>query len=428
MDRGLGAVDVGVPADRREGNLVPTTTSTASTVGTDAVPPSASDGSDMDVDGVKGAVADVLPIVRACAGDADRARRLPDEVVTALRRTGINRLLLPVELGGMDAPVVDIIDVVERLATADGSTAWCAVIGTGSNLFAGYLPQEGARRVFADRDQGSATMLAPAGRLTDDGQGPGYRLSGRWPFTSNCLHSKWIGLGAFHADDPGSPPPLRVVFVPAAEVSIEDTWESSGLRATGSHHVVVDDLAVDRGQCSVFNGDRWPDGRLWRIPIVTTYLPLLVSVPLGIARGALDEVARLARDGRSAQRGQIVDDPIALHELGTADARLRAAGAGLREAVAQVHALADRRAPIDRPLQARVCLAGQEAADIAVEATSTAHRIGGGHAAYRGNLLLRALDDVLAARQHLLLAHQHRPHLAKAAVAGAGEPYPPFVV
>src|SRR6266540_470657 len=118
----------------------------------------------------------------------------------------------------MDAPVVDIIDIVEQVATADGSTAWCAVIGTGSNLFAGYLPPEGARRVFADRDQGSATMLAPAGTLTDDGDGHGYRLSGRWPFTSNCLHSEWIGLGAFHADDRGGPPALRIVFLTVAEV------------------------------------------------------------------------------------------------------------------------------------------------------------------------------------------------------------------
>ena len=105
-------------------------------------------------------------------------------------------------------------------------------------------PRDGARRVFADRDQGSATMLAPAGTLTDHGHG--YRLSGRWPFTSNCLHSEWIGLGAFACRRSWCPPALRVVFLPAAEVSIEDTWESSGLRATGSHQVTVSDVAVDR--------------------------------------------------------------------------------------------------------------------------------------------------------------------------------------
>jgi alkylation response protein AidB-like acyl-CoA dehydrogenase len=383
---------------------------------------------DLGIGDVKAAIADVVPTVRDGAGEADRARRLPDEVVGALRRTGINRLLLPDELGGLDAPVIDTMDIVQQLAAADGSTAWCAVIGTGSNLFAGYLPPEAARQVFGDRDQGSATMLAPAGTLTDDW--PRYRLSGRWPFTSNCLHSEWIGLGALHADDRNVPPALRVAFVPAAEVAIEDTWDSSGLRATGSHHVTVDELAVDRERCCVFNRDRWVDGRLWRIPIVTTYLPLLASVPLGIARGALDEVTRLVREGGSARRGQVADDPLALHDFATADTRLRAAGAGLRSAVGEVHVLAEQRSPIDRPLQARVCLAAQVAVEVAVDATSTAHRIGGGAAAYRGNRLLRALDDVHAARQHLMFAHQHRRHLATI-LAGAGGPddvYPPFVV
>jgi hypothetical protein len=122
-----------------------------------------------------------------------------------------------------------------------------------------------------------------------------------------------------------------------------------------------------------------------------------------------------------------VDDPIALHQLGTADARLRAAAAGLREAVSEAHALVDRRAPVDRPLQAKVCLPGQEAVDLAVEATSTAHRIGGGDAAYRENRLLRALGDVLAARQHILFAHQHRRHIATA-LAGIDGTYPLFVM
>jgi alkylation response protein AidB-like acyl-CoA dehydrogenase len=162
-----------------------------SSSGVDAWPSHAMDDSDIDISGVKRAVVDVLATIRTHAEDAEHDRRLPDVVVGALRRTGINRLLLPVELGGMDAPVVDIIDVVEQVAAADGSTAWCAAIGAGSNLFAGYLPRDGAWRVFADRDQGSATMLAPAGTLTNHGHG--YRLSGRWPFTSNCLHSEWIG-------------------------------------------------------------------------------------------------------------------------------------------------------------------------------------------------------------------------------------------
>jgi alkylation response protein AidB-like acyl-CoA dehydrogenase len=146
-----------------------------------------------------------------------------------------------------------------------------------------------------------------------------------------------------------------------------------------------------------------------------------------MARGALDEVARQAREGRSARRGGVADDPVALADLGTADIRLRAAGAGVREAVRDAHALAEQRRPVGRGRQAMICLAAQVASDIAVEATSTAHQIAGGAAAYRGDRVLRALDDVQAARQHLMLARLHRPALTRVLV-GFDAPYPPFVV
>jgi indole-3-acetate monooxygenase len=220
---------------------------------------------------------------------------------------------------------------------------------------------------------------------------------------------------------------LRVAFVPAADVEIEDTWYSGGLRGTGSHHVVVRDLAVDPDQCSVFGGDRWAGGQLWRIPILCTFLPLLAAVPLGLARGALDEVAHQVREGRAAQRGPLAEDPVGLAELATADARLRAADAGLRAVLGEAHDAAEQHRPVLPALQARVCLVAQEATDAAVEATAAAHRLGGGAAAYRDSPLLRALEDVHAARQHQLFAHKHRSELARA-LAGLDVRYPPFVV
>ncbi|HMJ78326.1 MAG TPA: acyl-CoA dehydrogenase family protein [Iamia sp.] len=371
---------------------------------------------------VAAALDDALTVVATEAGSQDR--QLSDEVVEALRRTGINRMLLPVELGGMDAPVLDIVTVGERIGAVDGSTAWCAIIGTGSNIFGGYLPVAGARHVFADPDQTSATMLAPAGTLTPGADG--VILSGRWPFASNCRHSRWIGLGATVAGADADAP-FQVVFVETSALTIEDTWRSSGLQATGSDHVVARDLIIDPDRSCTFGGPPWADGQLWRRPLLTVYLPLLVSAPLGIARGALDAIADQTRVGRTARRGDLRDDPLALADLATADAHLRAARAGLRDAVGAADDQAARGEPVSRPVQARVCLAAQVACDVAVAVTSVAHQLGGGAAAYEGSGLLRALDDVHAARQHLMVAPSHRSELAKALV-GLDVRYPPFVV
>jgi alkylation response protein AidB-like acyl-CoA dehydrogenase len=99
----------------------------------------------------------------------------------------------------------------------------------------------------------------------------------------------------------------------------------------------------------------------------------------------------------------------------------------LRESLEEARAVVDRGDLVDRQLQARILLAGMHACDVAVEATSTAHALGGGAAVYDGSHLLRALLDVQTGRQHLLSGHQHRPALA-AAVAGRDVTYPPFLI
>jgi alkylation response protein AidB-like acyl-CoA dehydrogenase len=399
-------------------------------------------------------IAALLELVRDRADAIERTRRLPDDVVAAVRRSGLNRMLLPTALGGLQAMPTDVMDVIERIAAVDASAAWCAVIGAGSNLFAGYLPESGARRVFSDPDAGSATMFAPAGRLVPDGDR--YRLTGRWPFTSNCLHSDWIGVGALieramepggaggapggaggapggaggapggAGGAPGGPDPVpRIVFVPAVGLTVDDTWDSTGLRGTGSHDVVADDLAVEADQFCTFAGPPWPEGTLWRLPLHTVLVPLLSCVALGIARGAIDEIGRQAREGRSARRGQLGDDPVSLAAFASADTRLRAAHAGLRTALDEARELAERSAPVDKPLRARIFLAALAATDVGVEVTSTAHQLAGAAAAYQGHRLLRALNDVQAARQHLLFSPKHLPELAKG-LAGLDVVYPPF--
>jgi alkylation response protein AidB-like acyl-CoA dehydrogenase len=136
---------------------------------------------------------------------------------------------------------------------------------------------------------------------------------------------------------------------------------------------------------------------------------------------------RQAGEGRVARRGQVTDDPLSLADLGRADTRLRAARAGLREAVAEVHDRAERGEPIGKRLQARTALASLELCDVSVEVASVAHQIGGGAAASAGSRLLRALNDAQAARQHLLFAPRHRVELTRA-LLGEDVVYPPFIL
>jgi alkylation response protein AidB-like acyl-CoA dehydrogenase len=365
---------------------------------------------------------DVLALVADRAPASDESGQLDPRVIAALAAAGINRLSLPVELGGFAASPRRSVEVVEQLAAVDGSTAWAAGIGFGTGIFAGYLPPDGAAEVFADPDQSNAAMFAAMAEVTEASDGS-LRLTGRWPFTSNCEQASWIGLGARFPGEPGP----RLVFVPRSEVTIHQTWDVVGLRATASNDTSVTDLEVHRRRTCSFADQPWPDGPLWRLPLFVALAPSLAAVSLGVARGALDEVNRQAISRRAQMRGSLLDDHAGMGDLGAADALLRGARAGLLEGVDECWDLAQAGEPIDRALQARAFLAAQHCSDVAVEVCATVHRLGGGAAAYRTSPLLRALRDVETARQHMMFSRGLRHHVARA-LAGTDEAHPPFVV
>jgi alkylation response protein AidB-like acyl-CoA dehydrogenase len=365
---------------------------------------------------------DVLALIADRAAAADESGHLDAEVVAALAATGINRLLLPAELGGFAVSPRRTVEVVEQLAASDGSTAWAAAIGFGTNHFAGYLPPDGAAEVFADPDRSNASMFAPLAEVTEAPDGT-LRLTGRWPFTSNCEQAAWLGLAARFPREPAP----RLVFVPRSEVTIHPTWDVAGLRATASNDTSVADFEVHRRRTCSFADRPWPEGPLWRLPLFVVLAPPLAAVSLGVARAALDEVNRQATNRRTHMRGSLLDDPVGMGDLGVADAQLRGARAGLLATADECWARAAACEPVDRTLQARAFLAAQHCCDVAVDVCATAHRLGGGAAAYRTSPLQRALRDVQTARQHAMFNHGLRPHLART-LAGTDEAHPPFVV
>jgi len=137
----------------------------------------------------------VLGLVAARSASAAQNRRLDDDVVAAIAHAGIGRTLLPVELGGRGIPPGDLVEAVAQVAAVDGSTGWCTGITAACSLFGGYVSEDSARDMYVDPDVGLAGMFATAGVVTKrarlDG-GIDATLTGRWPFTSNCLHSRWI--------------------------------------------------------------------------------------------------------------------------------------------------------------------------------------------------------------------------------------------
>ena len=356
------------------------------------------------------AIEGLTPLVRAAAADIARERRLSAQIAGALRASGIHRFLLPRELGGFAAPPVKLVAAVMTLAAADGSTGWCAAIGAGGNFLAGLLPEAGARQLFADPDAPSAGMFAPFGRLEQDGNDS--FLSGRWPFTSNCLHAASLAFGVIA---PEPTPGHRLVFVPHTAVEIHDTWSSAGLRGSGSHDCSLSRVRVDPQHCCGFFDKPWVDAPLWRLPTFTALGPIMAAAPLGMARGAVDELLNdLLQPATGARAlGDDVQNLAAIAECATSVA---AAEASLISACERAWQAAERGAVLDSKLRAQVFMACQHALDTAVSVASTAHRLVGSAGAYQGHRLLTILQDTHTVRQHLFFAHRHRPAASRALV------------
>ena len=379
-----------------------------------------------DVAAVKKAVDATSGLVRDHATEIDQTRRLPDGLVSALRRTGINRMFLPTVLGGLQAPVADVMDMIEGIAAVDGSTAWCTVIGAGSNVFAGYMPEAGARQVFADPDQGNATMLAPVGTLVADGnRRAGSAGAGRSRATACTARGSAWARACIEARASTPSPGWRSCRPGTSRSRTRGTSSGSGAPgattsrpgAPSSSSTGAAPSRIGRGRRERCGGSRCTrsSSRPWRRSRWASPVARSTRSAAWRSRGARPGAASWPTI-RSRWPSSPPPTPSSA-ELGRR--------CGKRSRRPTTHA--ERGDPVDRPLQARVLLASVHASDASVTATSVAHQLGGGAATYVGNPLLRALGDVQASRQHLLFSHKHLGELAKV-LAGLDVNYPPYIM
>jgi len=359
--------------------------------------------------GIADGIAALAPEVRARRQEIEAARRLPADLAEALRATGIFALTVPRALGGGEAGPAELMDAIEALAAADGSTGWCAMVGLGTNIAAGYMAEAGAREVFADPTLPVAGIAAPAGAATRVEGGVG--VSGRWGFASGIDNCAWAWAGCLVMED-GVPrmtaggPEIVHVCMPVADLEVHDTWRVSGLCGTGSKDFSTADAFVPERR--VFRlldpGGHRPEP-LYRMPPLGLFVYQLASVGLGIARAALDEVEALAE----SRAPSLYQEPMAARaaaqvDLARAEARLGAARAFLRATVDDVwQAVRGGREPTSREI-ALARAACTQAVETAAAATRTANTLGGGGALYSESGLQRHMRDAEAITHHFTVA------------------------
>jgi two-component flavin-dependent monooxygenase len=362
-------------------------------------------------------LADAAERAAAGAATADRERRLAPETARALTDAGFARHFVPERWGGRAGEFAPLVEAVARVGE-DGcsSAAWCAALWAAHSRFGAFLPPEGQRDIWEGSPdvRVAAAVMPPAGEaIPVDG---GWTVSGEWHNASGVDHSEWVLLGAWEPHGEGRRP--RVLAVPAADpgLTVRDTWDSVGLRGTGSNTVVADGVFVPRHRSFTFAdllGGTGAQGTGARCHAVPAHLAggLVFAAPaLGAARRAL-RVWTAWAGGKPAPDGRANHDSPAVRDtLLRSSAEIDTAGLLLADAA--------RRADTD-PVTALLVARNQRdaafAVDLLVTAVERLLRTGGAHARDGSGELQRLWRDVHTVAAHGVL----RPEPVAAAYAAA---------
>jgi len=251
----------------------------------------------------------LVPVLKERAARTEQLRQIPAETVKDLIASGLIRIGNPSHYGGHGVDLDVAHAVAWELARGCGSAGWCYSLWTVHNWWLGHFPERAQEEFFATGpDTLFSSGLNPA-RGKAEPVDNGFRVSGRWSFSSGCDAATWVMVAV-----PGAGPDgLIWLLLPRSDYEIVDTWFASGMRGTGSKDIVIKDVFVPTHRALDPNragdGD-WTGWELHRRPSYRAPLRCLtgwdLAAPLiGIAQGAVDEFASRLRGtsgpGRTAE-------------------------------------------------------------------------------------------------------------------------------
>lgn len=351
--------------------------------------------------------------IKARAAGIEAARRLPEDLSRTFAQAGFYRMAVPRAAGGLELEPARTMRVIEVLARADASAAWCVMIGATSGLALAYLEPATARAIHASPETVLCGVFAPMGRAREDGDH--YVVDGRWQWASNSVNSDWMWGGSLVLDVDGKPrllangaPDTRLMLMPAAGVTRIDSWHVSGLCGTGSGEIEVKGLRVPKAHTLSLVADKpKASGTLYAFPQFGFLALGVAAVMLGNAGGCVQELAALARAKRpQASARALAERATVQAAFATATAELEAARAWFYRCIDDAWHSAAKGGEMAIEVRAALRLAATHAARTAARVVHSMHDLGGGSSVFLASPLQRRLRDAHVGTQHLMVSPQ----------------------
>jgi alkylation response protein AidB-like acyl-CoA dehydrogenase len=353
--------------------------------------------------------------VRNSRDQIERERRLPAEIIEAMKDVGVFGMGMPLTWGGPELDPLTQFRIIEALAMADGSVGWCAMINCDGGYITAFLDQDVGRAMYPDIQAPTAAAATITGQAT---QVPGgYRVSGRFPFASGCQHSDWVWVGCAVVDngmqkvDCNGVPGTRQCLLRLSDCEILDTWFTTGLRGTGSNDLRVDDVFVATERTFSFQDPALikRSGPLYAFPFM--FITKGSAPALGVARHAIDMLidtasrkpARRYTLGERLEAPKTMRDDVFVQEaVGRAETMLASARAYQFEVVGDLWTtLSSGGQPTPQQI-ALVTTAATHIMGVCVDVVRLVCKVVGGAAVYQTGPFDRCLRDILTMNQHVM--------------------------
>jgi len=368
-----------------------------------------------------------LAVEIAAQADAiEQARRIPEPLLTRILDAGLYRMLLPRAFDGLEVAPTTFIRVIETIAAADASVAWCLCQAGGCAMTAAYLDPEVARTLFGPPR--SVLAWGPGPKAKAVVAPGGYRVSGSFAFASGGRHATWLGAhvpveeadGTLRRDANGAPAIITVLF-PAEQAPMTDIWHVIGLRATASDGYTLNELFVPERFTTARDSEanRRQGGPLYRMTSLALYTAGFGSVALGISRAMLDAFIAVARDktARGASTG-LKDSPVVQSLVAEAEAKHGAARIFLQDAVAKAWAGAQSGNGPSIEQRMAIRLAGTHAILQSLQVADTVYHEAGATAIFQTSPFERRFRDIHTVAQQVQGRRAHYESVGKHILGG----------
>lgn len=378
----------------------------------------------------------MIPVLKSRARRCVSQRNVPDETIAEMQEAGFFRILQPKRYGGYEMHPNVFFEVQKALAEGCMSTGWMyGVVGCHPYEMALFHDEAQAEVWGDDPSMLVSSTYQPVGKVTHvEG---GFRLSGRWGFSTGSTHSGWVLLGAFcPPKDDGTPMEMRTFLLPRSDYAIDqDAWHTFGLQGTGSHDIIVDDVFVpdyrthksSDGFLCQNPGQEVNDGPLYRLPWAQVFVRSVSTAAFGGAQAAINAGLAIMQDRISTNTGKASKaDPMLHAAIMAAIAEKSEMETTLRLTMDELLGYAERGETI--PMERRAFFAYQSStvvrrlADLVDDIVKQL----GGRAIYMTSEILQPWLDLHAGRAHVANDPNNRTSEAVSIMLGA-DPLNPFV-